>query len=115
MVPPRRTKVRVRRRGIAFAAWSGQAALAICAGVAAILGKNRVADAAPPVPTEAVASVKKDVAAVKAATDAGAAAGKGGGPERAYKRGSAEDAAFVATLIRRIAMAQPPAVSGRHP
>jgi NAD(P) transhydrogenase subunit beta len=27
--------------------------------------------------------------------DAGASAGKGGGPERAYKRGSAEDAAFV--------------------
>jgi ABC-type multidrug transport system fused ATPase/permease subunit len=35
------------------------------AGVAALIGKKRVAAAAPPVPTEAVESVKRDVAAVK--------------------------------------------------
>ena len=35
------------------------------AGVAAVLGKNRVAEAAPPVPSDAIASVKQDVAAVK--------------------------------------------------
>ena len=35
------------------------------AGVAGLLGKNRVAEAAPPVPSDAIESVKKDVAAVK--------------------------------------------------
>lgn len=42
----------------------GVALLAV-AGVAAVLGKNRVAEAAPPVPSDAIESVKKDVAAVK--------------------------------------------------
>ena len=35
------------------------------AGVLALVGKKDVAQAAPPVPTEAIASVKADVAAVK--------------------------------------------------
>jgi len=39
--------------------------LMVVAGVAAVLGKNRVAEAAPPVPSEAIESVKQDVAAVK--------------------------------------------------
>jgi hypothetical protein len=39
--------------------------LMLVAGVAAVLGKNRVAEAAPPVPSDAIASVKQDVAAVK--------------------------------------------------
>jgi hypothetical protein len=39
--------------------------LMVVAGVAAVLGKNRVAEAAPPVPSDAIASVKQDVAAVK--------------------------------------------------
>jgi MFS family permease len=37
------------------------------AGVAALLGKKKVAEAAPPVPERAVASVRQDVATVKAA------------------------------------------------
>jgi uncharacterized membrane protein YqjE len=39
--------------------------LMVVAGVAAVLGKNRVAEAAPPLPSDAIASVKQDVAAVK--------------------------------------------------
>jgi len=39
--------------------------LLVIAGVAGLLGKNRVAEAAPPVPSDAIESVKKDVAAVK--------------------------------------------------
>lgn len=35
------------------------------AGVAAVLGKKRVAEAAPPVPTQTMESVKQDVAALK--------------------------------------------------
>jgi hypothetical protein len=35
------------------------------AGVAAVLGRKRVAEAAPPVPSSAIESVKQDVAAVK--------------------------------------------------
>jgi hypothetical protein len=39
--------------------------LMVAAGVAAVLGKKRVAEAAPPVPADAIESVKQDVAAVK--------------------------------------------------
>jgi uncharacterized membrane protein YqjE len=39
--------------------------LAAVAGIAALLGKKQVAQAAPPVPTETVESVKRDVQAVK--------------------------------------------------
>ncbi len=35
------------------------------AGAAAVLGKNRVAEAAPPLPSHTIESVKQDVAAVK--------------------------------------------------
>lgn len=35
------------------------------AGVAGVVGKKRVTEAAPPLPTEAVESVKRDVAAAK--------------------------------------------------
>lgn len=41
------------------------------AGVLALVGKKEVSQAAPPVPTEAVASTKADVQAVKAAVDEG--------------------------------------------
>jgi uncharacterized membrane protein YqjE len=40
-------------------------------GVAALLGKKKVAEAAPPTPERAVASVKQDVATVKAAAARG--------------------------------------------
>jgi uncharacterized membrane protein YqjE len=39
--------------------------LAAVAGIAALMGKKQVAQAAPPVPTETVESVKRDVQAVK--------------------------------------------------
>jgi uncharacterized membrane protein YqjE len=39
--------------------------LMVVAGVAAVLGKKRVEEAAPPVPSDAIESVKQDVAAVK--------------------------------------------------
>jgi uncharacterized membrane protein YqjE len=39
--------------------------LMVVAGVAAVLGKNRVTEAAPPLPSHAIESVKQDVAAVK--------------------------------------------------
>jgi uncharacterized membrane protein YqjE len=39
--------------------------LAVVAGIAALMGKKQVAEAAPPVPTETVESVKRDVEAVK--------------------------------------------------
>jgi uncharacterized membrane protein YqjE len=39
--------------------------LAAAAGIAALMGKKQVAQAAPPVPTETVESVKRDVQAVK--------------------------------------------------
>jgi uncharacterized membrane protein YqjE len=39
--------------------------LLVIAGIAALLGKNRVAEAAPPLPSDAIASVKQDVAAAK--------------------------------------------------
>jgi uncharacterized membrane protein YqjE len=39
--------------------------LAAVAGIAALMGKKEVAQAAPPVPTETVESVKRDVQAVK--------------------------------------------------
>ncbi len=39
--------------------------LAAVAGIAALTGKKQVAQAAPPVPTETVESVKRDVQAVK--------------------------------------------------
>jgi hypothetical protein len=39
--------------------------LAAVAGVAALMGKKQVAQAAPPVPTETVGSVKQDIQAVK--------------------------------------------------
>lgn len=42
----------------------GVALLAV-AGVAGVVGKKRVTEAAPPLPTEAVESVKRDVAAAK--------------------------------------------------
>ncbi|HWT95471.1 MAG TPA: phage holin family protein [Solirubrobacteraceae bacterium] len=41
------------------------------AGVLALTGKNRVADAAPPAPERAQASVKQDIASVKAHAQAG--------------------------------------------
>ena len=41
------------------------AALLAIAGVAALIGKGRIRQAAPPVPTEAAASVKADVEAIK--------------------------------------------------
>lgn len=40
-------------------------ALFIVAGVAALVGKQRVAEATPPLPTEAMAGVKEDVDAVR--------------------------------------------------
>lgn len=40
-------------------------ALFLAAGVAALLGKKRVAEASPPVPTETIANVKEDVDAVR--------------------------------------------------
>jgi uncharacterized membrane protein YqjE len=43
--------------------------LLAAAGVAALLGKKRVAEAGPPTPTETVASVKRDVRAVKEGRD----------------------------------------------
>ena len=39
--------------------------VAIAAGIAALVGKKKVANAAPPVPTHAVESVKKDVEEIK--------------------------------------------------
>jgi hypothetical protein len=39
--------------------------VAIAAGIAALLGKKKVAQAAPPVPTETVESVKRDVEEIK--------------------------------------------------
>jgi Putative Actinobacterial Holin-X, holin superfamily III len=39
--------------------------VAIAAGIAALLGKKKVAEATPPVPTETVESVKKDVEEIK--------------------------------------------------
>jgi hypothetical protein len=39
--------------------------VAIAAGIAALVGKKKVAKAAPPVPTHAVESVKKDVEEIK--------------------------------------------------
>jgi Putative Actinobacterial Holin-X, holin superfamily III len=39
--------------------------VAIAAGIAALVGKKKVADAAPPVPTDTVESVKKDVEEIK--------------------------------------------------
>ena len=39
--------------------------LLAAAGIAALLGKKKVQEAAPPVPTETVESVKRDVQAVK--------------------------------------------------
>jgi uncharacterized membrane protein YqjE len=39
--------------------------LAVAAGIAALMGKKRVAEAGPPVPTEAIDNVKRDVQAVK--------------------------------------------------
>jgi hypothetical protein len=41
------------------------ALIAIVAGIAALLGKRKVAEASPPVPTETVESVKKDVEEIK--------------------------------------------------
>jgi uncharacterized membrane protein YqjE len=43
--------------------------LLAAAGVAALLGKRRVSEAAPPVPTRTVESVKQDVEAVKHASE----------------------------------------------
>lgn len=43
--------------------------LLAAAGVAALLGRNRVVDAAPPVPERAVANLKRDVDAVRHAHD----------------------------------------------
>jgi uncharacterized membrane protein YqjE len=43
--------------------------LLVIAGIAALLGKKKVSEAGPPVPTETVASVKRDVQAVKEARD----------------------------------------------
>jgi hypothetical protein len=37
----------------------------LVAGVAALVGKKKVSEAAPPVPTRAVANVKTDVAEIK--------------------------------------------------
>jgi Putative Actinobacterial Holin-X, holin superfamily III len=39
--------------------------VAIAAGIAALVGKKKVAEAAPPVPTDTVESVKRDVAEIK--------------------------------------------------
>ena len=39
--------------------------VAIAAGIAALIGKKKVAEAAPPVPTDTVDSVKKDVEEIK--------------------------------------------------
>ncbi len=39
--------------------------LVVVAGVAALLGKKQLSQAAPPVPTETIASVKTDVAEIK--------------------------------------------------
>jgi hypothetical protein len=39
--------------------------VAIAAGIAALVGKKKVAEAAPPLPTETVESVKKDVEEIK--------------------------------------------------
>jgi hypothetical protein len=43
--------------------------LLVAAGVAAVLGKKRVADASPPVPEETVESVKRDLDAVRHARE----------------------------------------------
>jgi uncharacterized membrane protein YqjE len=43
--------------------------LLVVAGVAALLGKKKVSEAGSPVPTETVASVKRDVQAVKEGRD----------------------------------------------
>ena len=40
-------------------------ALLVAAGIAAVLGRKQVAQAAPPVPERAIAGVKRDVQAVK--------------------------------------------------
>jgi len=39
--------------------------VAVAAGIAALIGKKKVAEAAPPVPTDTVDSVKKDVEEIK--------------------------------------------------
>ena len=39
--------------------------VAIAAGIAALVGKRKVAEAGPPVPTDTVESVKKDVEEIK--------------------------------------------------
>jgi hypothetical protein len=39
--------------------------VAIAAGIAALLGKKKVSEAAPPVPSSTVESVKKDVEEIK--------------------------------------------------
>jgi Putative Actinobacterial Holin-X, holin superfamily III len=39
--------------------------VAVAAGIAALLGKRKVAKAAPPMPTATVESVKKDVEEIK--------------------------------------------------
>src|SRR3984957_5410601 len=44
---------------------TGGAALLAIAGVAALMGKGRIQQATPPVPTEAAASVKADVEEIK--------------------------------------------------
>ena len=39
--------------------------VAIAAGIAALMGKKKVAEAAPPLPTDTVDSVRKDVQEIK--------------------------------------------------
>lgn len=58
---------------LALAAWLAAlivgAVLLAAAGVAALLGKRRLTEAAPPVPEQAVASVKRDIDAVRHSHD----------------------------------------------
>jgi hypothetical protein len=57
---------------LVFPAWLGALivaiVVAIAAGIAALVGKKKVAKAPPPVPTQAVESVKKDIEKIKEST-----------------------------------------------
>ncbi len=56
-------------------AWAAALVVAVvlfaAAGVAAVLGKKKVAEAAPPMPERAIGSIKEDVATVKGAAARG--------------------------------------------
>jgi len=60
---------------LAMPAWLAALIVAVVllavAGIAAMMGKKKVAEAAPPTPERAIDSVKQDVATVKAAASKG--------------------------------------------